>query len=242
MRHGLSRCLDLLDRHDLTATFFVLGWTAERFPELVRNIAQRGHEVACHSYAHPEVFKLTREAFREDCDRALTALDRAGVDQVHGYRAPSFSITPDVHDYLDILQACGFAYDCSIFPIHHPRYGQPTSPRKPFRLGDDPGALVVVPMPTWRFLGVNVPYSGGGYLRLLPWPAFKLLRRLGLGAGCALYRLPASLGTGRLQARPSACPRPTACGARAARTPCRPSWSGSCPMGNSRPWGSTSSA
>ena len=192
VRHGLSRCLDLLDRHHLTATFFVLGWTAERFPEVVQDIAQRGHEVACHSYAHPEVFKLTREAFREDCDRALTALDKAGIGQVRGYRAPSFSITPSVHDYLDILQDCGFAYDCSIFPIHHPRYGQPTSPRKPFRLSDDPGALVVVPMPTWRFFGVNVPYSGGGYLRLLPWPAFKLLRKLAWGQGvpCIVYLHP----------------------------------------------------
>jgi polysaccharide deacetylase family protein (PEP-CTERM system associated) len=173
---GMALCLDLLDRRGVKATFFVLGWTAERFPDLVREIARRGHEVGCHSYGHPEVFHLTMAEFRADGERALEALARAGVDRPQGYRAPSFSITPPVHHYLSVLQELGFRYDCSLFPVRHPRYGQPGSPRTPFRLGPAPDDLLVIPMPTWRCLGFNVPFSGGGYLRLLPWPAFTFLR------------------------------------------------------------------
>ena len=192
VEHGVALCLDLLARHEVRATFFILGWTAERHPELIRRIAARGHEIACHSYGHPEVFKLDRQAFRDDCRRALAALRAAGIGEVGGYRAPSFSITPAVHDYLAVLQEEGFTYDCSLFPVHHPRYGQPGSPRAPFRLGSEPEALVVVPMPTWRCCGVNVPFSGGGYLRLLPWPAFRLLRRAAArqGVPCIVYLHP----------------------------------------------------
>jgi polysaccharide deacetylase family protein (PEP-CTERM system associated) len=189
---GMARCLDLLDRHAARATFFVLGWTAERHPEVVREIARRGHEVACHSYGHPEVFRLTPDEFRRDCLRAREALAAAGAPEPAGYRAPSFSITPPVHGYLHILQECGFGYDCSLFPVRHPRYGQPGSPRRPFRLGAGADDLVVVPMPTWRALGVNVPYSGGGYLRLLPWPAFRYIRARAAAQGvpCIVYLHP----------------------------------------------------
>jgi len=175
---GTARCLDLLDRYKVAATFFVLGWTAERHPDLIAEIARRGHEIGCHSYAHPEIFKLSPAEFRTDCHKALNALAAAGVDHVPGYRAPSFSITPPVHDYLNILQELGFRYDCSIFPIRHPRYGQPASPRTAYRLSAAPDALTVVPMPTWRILGQNIPFSGGGYMRLLPWPAYKFLRAM----------------------------------------------------------------
>lgn len=173
---GTARCLDLLDRHEVKATFFVLGWTAERFPDLVREIVLRGHEVGCHSYGHPEIFHLSADEFRADGERALAALVRAGVDRPAGYRAPSFSLTPPVHHYLPVLQELGFRYDCSLFPVRHPRYGQPGSPRTPFALGKRPEDLLVIPMPTWRCAGVNIPFSGGGYLRLLPWAAFRFLR------------------------------------------------------------------
>jgi polysaccharide deacetylase family protein (PEP-CTERM system associated) len=189
---GMTLCLDLLDKYGVKGTFFVLGWTAERHPDVVREIVRRGHEIGCHSYAHPEVFKFTRDQFRADCDRALTALAAAGVNEVAGYRAPSFSITPSVHGFLEILRDCGFRYDCSIFPVHHPRYGQPDSPRRPFMLAAEGSPFTVVPMPTWRFLGANLPFSGGGYLRLLPWSAFKLLRGWARrqGIACLVYMHP----------------------------------------------------
>ena len=175
---GTRRCLELLDRHNVKATFFVLGWTAERHPHVVAEIAERGHEIGCHSYMHPEVFKLSADEFRSDCQKALNALAAAGVENVAGYRAPSFSITPPVHSYLEILQELGFRYDCSIFPVRHPRYGQPGSPREAYRLSAADDALAVIPMPTWRVLGQNIPFSGGGYMRLLPWPAYKFLRAM----------------------------------------------------------------
>ncbi len=189
---GMERTFELLDRSGVRATFFVLGWTAERHPDVVREILRRGHEVGCHSYAHPVVHDLSADEFRADTERALESLAAAGADRVAGYRAPSFSITPAVHHYLGILEDLGFRYDCSLFPVHHPRYGQPDSPRRPFRIGPDSGSLVVVPMPTWRFLGLNVPFSGGGYLRLLPWMAFKTLRGWARrqGVPCIVYLHP----------------------------------------------------
>ena len=186
---GTRRVLDLLDRHGVTATFFVLGWTAERHPDVVREIAARGHEIGCHSHAHPRVFTLTADEFRADCERALAALARAGCGRPAGYRAPSFSITPPVHGYLEVLRALGFSYDSSIFPVRHPRYGQPRSPRRPFLVGEGPDALLEIPMPTWRVLGQNVPFSGGGYLRLLPWAAYRFIRARARAQGqpCILY-------------------------------------------------------
>ena len=203
---GTLRVLDLLDRCGVRATFFVLGWTAERHPDLIAEIARRGHEIGCHSYAHPEVFKLTADAFRADTERALAALARAGIDRVAGYRAPSFSITPPVHGYLRLVADMGFRYDSSIFPVRHPRYGQPHSPRRPFRLSGAADALTVVPMPTWRVVGQNVPFSGGGYMRLLPWPAFRFLKAMARRQGqpCIIYLHPWELDDFRPQAGQSA--------------------------------------
>ena len=189
---GMAICLDLLDRHGVKATFFVLGWTAERHPDLVAEVVRRGHEIGCHSYSHPVIYRMTRDEFRADTEQALARLAAAGADQVYGYRAPSFSITPQVHGYLEVLQELGLRYDCSLFPVHHPRYGQPGSPRRPFRLDEDPDSLVAVPMPTFRCLGLNVPFSGGGYLRLLPWRLFRLLRAGARrqGVPCIVYLHP----------------------------------------------------
>lgn len=185
-----ERCLELLARHAVTGTFFVLGWTAERHPDIVRRIAAAGHEIACHSMGHPIVFRLTPQEFRDDLKRCREVLAAAGVDNVAGYRAPSFTITPPVHDYLHILREEGFTYDCSLFPVHHPRYGQPASPRHPFLLAppdEDPcperDPLLVLPMTTARILGVNVPFAGGGYMRLLPGWAYGMLRRIALRQG-----------------------------------------------------------
>ena len=198
-----DRLLALLDSHRVQASFFVLGWTAVRHPDLVRRIAAAGHEIGCHSFAHPVVCDLTPAAFAADLDRALEALDACGV-RPRGYRAPSFTITPPVHHYLEILRDRGFGYDCSIFPVRHPRYGQPGSPRRPFLLdtagGDEPAdPFVVVPMPTWRCAGVNLPFSGGGYMRLLPGWAYRLVRwgARRQGQPCVVYLHPWELDTFR---------------------------------------------
>jgi len=203
---GTARCLDLLDRHDVKATFFVLGWTAERRPDVIAEIARRGHEIGCHSFAHPEVHRLSVAEFRSDCEGALAALAAAGVDRIAGYRAPSFSLTPPVHGYLHVLRELGFTYDSSIFPIRHPRYGQPASPRYPFLVGDGDDAILEMPMPTWRCAGLNVPFSGGGYMRLLPWPVYGFLRRRARAQGqpCVLYVHPWELDDHRPRAGQSA--------------------------------------
>jgi len=188
-----ERCLELLDRHGVTGTFFVLGWTAERHPDLIRRIVAAGHEIACHSMTHPVVFQLSEQEFRDDLRRCREVLAACGVDRVDGFRAPSFTITPPVHHYWHILREEGFSYDCSIFPIHHPRYGQPGSPRHPFLL-DPPAAdpcpdrdpLIVLPMTTARVLGVNAPFAGGGYMRLLPGFAYRMLRSIALRQGQAV--------------------------------------------------------
>jgi len=217
VERNTDRCLERLDRHGVRGTFFVLGWTAERYPDLVRRIGDAGHEIACHSFAHPEVFRLDESAFRADLERALAALSSAGVSSVAGYRAPSFSLTPPVHGYLHVLRDHGFAYDCSLFPVRHPRYGQPAAPREPFLLagaaaqaaGPDREPLLVLPMTTARVLGMNVGFAGGGYLRILPRPAYRILRRIARRQGQAVVTYlhpwelddwrPGDVGQSRLQ-------------------------------------------
>jgi polysaccharide deacetylase family protein (PEP-CTERM system associated) len=163
------RILDLLDNHKTEATFFVLGWVAERLPGLVREIAARGHELACHSYWHRLIYKLTPEEFREDTRRAKDIIEQAAGVPIFGYRAPSYSITAASMWALEALVEAGFTYDSSIFPIRHDVYGIPEAPRAPFRVQTAAGPLVEFPITTFRFSrGPNLPVGGGGYLRLLP--------------------------------------------------------------------------
>ena len=129
-----ERLLALFARHHVQATFFVLGWVAERLPHLVPLIAAGGHEIASHGYAHRLVYDQTRSAFREDVRRAKNLLEDQGVAPVRGYRAPSYSVTPRSLWALDVLIEEGYTYDSSIFPIRHDRYGIPVSPRHPFSL------------------------------------------------------------------------------------------------------------
>jgi polysaccharide deacetylase family protein (PEP-CTERM system associated) len=173
-----ERCLELLARHRVRATFFVLGWIAERHPDLVAQIAAAGHEIGCHSFAHPILFRLKVAEFEADLQRARDALSAAGVQEVAGYRAPSFTLTRPVHHFLELLRKHGFRYSSSLFAIRHPRYGQPSAPRRPFRLAGEGPPFVEVPMTTARLAGINLPFSGGGYLRLSPLPLFRALRKL----------------------------------------------------------------
>jgi polysaccharide deacetylase family protein (PEP-CTERM system associated) len=164
-----ERLLDLFAASDVSATFFVLGWVAERFPGLVRRIASYGHEIACHGYGHQLVYLLTPAQFREDLRRAKRALEGACGREIRGYRAPSYSITSQSLWAFDALLEEGFVYDSSVFPIHHDRYGIPDAPRHPYVVQRVLGRLWEVPVATIRFGGQNVPIGGGGYFRLFPY-------------------------------------------------------------------------
>ena len=164
-----QRLLDIFDEHRVRSTFFILGWVAERHPQLVRAIADRGHEVASHGHGHRLVYDQTPAAFREDVRRAKKVIEDAAGCDVGGYRAPSYSITPRSLWALDVLIEEGYWYDASIFPIRHDRYGIPVSPREPFYVKREAGALMEVPGSTVRFGAINLPVAGGGYFRILPY-------------------------------------------------------------------------
>jgi polysaccharide deacetylase family protein (PEP-CTERM system associated) len=162
------KILELLDKLDMKATFFVLGWVAQRNPELVRNIHSAGHEIACHGYNHRLICHLTPEQFRRDVRGAKSILEDIAGTAVIGYRAASYSVVEKTLWALDILIEEGFLYDSSIFPIHHDRYGLPGACRFPHVIKRDSGTIMEFPPSTYRFLGQNIPIAGGGYLRLLP--------------------------------------------------------------------------
>jgi polysaccharide deacetylase family protein (PEP-CTERM system associated) len=168
---GVDPLLKLCDDVGFRATWFILGWTAERDPGLVREIAAAGHEIGCHTYAHPVAFELTPDEFREDTRRGRDAVGDATGTAPVAFRAASFTILPQNYWALEILREEGFRIDSSLFPVAHPRYGNPSGPREPFRLGDGgDDDLLVIPMTTLRMFGRNLAFSGGGYFRLFPVP------------------------------------------------------------------------
>ena len=164
-----DRVLAVLADADVRATFFVLGWVAERFPGLVRRIAAGGHELASHGYGHRLVYELSPDEFRQDLRRSRAAIESAVAAPIVGYRAPSYSITMKSLWALDVLIEEGFTYDASIFPIHHDRYGIPDAPRHPYRIDRAAGHIWEIPPSTVRLAGTNLPVAGGGYFRLLPY-------------------------------------------------------------------------
>lgn len=170
--------LDLLDRHEARATFFTLGWLAEKEPDLVREIVRRGHELASHGWEHRLVYELGPDGFRDELRRSKAVLEDLSGQPVVGYRASNFSITAETPWALEILLEEGYRYDSSIFPVKHPRYGIPGAQRFPHLLDVGGDSLVEIPLTTLRILGRNVPVAGGAYLRLFP---LGLIRR-GLAA------------------------------------------------------------
>lgn len=161
------RMLDLLDEHQVRATVFVLGWVAERYPRLVREVAVRGHEIACHSFRHKRVNQLTPRMFMEDTRSAKHAIEDATGERVDGYRAPSFSITPGTEWAFETLEQLGFTYDSSVHPVWHATYANARAPRFPYY--PTKNNILEIPIATWRVGGVNLPVGGGAYLRLLPY-------------------------------------------------------------------------
>ena len=175
-----ERLLDILDRDGVRATFFVLGWVAERHPALVREIASLGHEIGCHGHGHRMIQHLTRQEFERDVTRAKQALESATGRPVLGYRAPTFSIMRETLWSLDVLAEAGFRYDSSIFPVVHDRYGIPDAPRFPHRLKAPNGCEITeFPPSTMLVLGRRLPVAGGGYFRLFPYRVTRrAIRRL----------------------------------------------------------------
>jgi polysaccharide deacetylase family protein (PEP-CTERM system associated) len=165
--------LDILDAHNTKATFFVLGWIAERQAALVREIARRGHEVASHGYTHRRIYTQTPEQFREETRRSKCVIEGIINQSIIGYRAASYSITSKSLWALDILVEEGFLYDSSIFPIWHDLYGIPNAQRYFHAIQNRSGLIYEYPLSTIRVGRVNIPIGGGGYLRIFPYPLTK---------------------------------------------------------------------
>lgn len=189
VERNIDIALALLDEGNAHATFFTLGWIAERYPSIVRRIVDNGHELASHGYGHQRVSELSRNEFNEDISRAKKILEDLSGSPVIGYRAPSFSIGADNLWALDLLQEAGYQYSSSIYPIRHDHYGMPEAPRfAHYPRGKD--GMLELPPTTAILFGRNLPAAGGGYFRLLPYQASHwLIRRVNQqdGKPCIFY-------------------------------------------------------
>lgn len=176
VERNMARILAMLDASQTKATFFTLGWIAERYPQLVREIVANGHELASHGYGHQRASELSEAAFFNDIDRAKRLLEDLSGQAVKGYRAPSFSIGQGNLWAFDCLQRAGYQYSSSIYPIAHDHYGMPDAPRFAHQVRE---GLLEVPVSTVRWQGRNWPSSGGGYFRLMPYALSRwLLQRI----------------------------------------------------------------
>ena len=162
------RLLDILDEAGVRATFFVVGNVAEAYPELVRETAQRGHEIGSHTYSHELIFRMQPAAFKADMQRSLAGLQDITGQAVLGFRAPEFSVSHLQHWCFEILAELGFRYDSSVFPLSHARYGIPEAPHHPFAITTPGGTIFEYPLATWDVGRFSLPVAGGSYFRLLP--------------------------------------------------------------------------
>jgi polysaccharide deacetylase family protein (PEP-CTERM system associated) len=174
VEHNVARILDMLATRQTKATFFVLGWIAERYPALVRSIAAAGHEIASHGYGHQRASDLSQAQFEVDIRHAKAILEDIAEVEVRGYRAPSFSIGAGNLWAFDCLARAGYRYSSSVYPIRHDHYGMPDSPRFAHPVSD---GLIEIPVTTLRMFSRNFPSSGGGYFRLLPYALSRWMLR-----------------------------------------------------------------
>jgi polysaccharide deacetylase family protein (PEP-CTERM system associated) len=167
IERNMNRILQLFDAADVKGTFFVLGWVAEQYPSLLRQVADLGHEIASHGYSHIQVRAQDESGFRQDVDRTKKMLEDITGLRVFGYRAASFSIA-DTNDWAhDVLAGTGHVYSSSLYPIRHDRYGRREASRFPHPMGNS--GLVELPVTTVEIGGVRLPCGGGGYFRLFPY-------------------------------------------------------------------------
>lgn len=189
VERNIEIILNMLDTGHTHATFFTLGWIAERYPSMVRRIVENGHELASHGYGHQRVSELSRDEFKADVIRAKKILEDISSSTVTGYRAPSFSINANNMWAFDVLQETGHLYSSSIYPIRHDHYGTPDAPRFAYRPRGVNGILELPPT-TISLFGRNLPAAGGGYFRLLPYKTSRwLMRRVNQrdGESCIFY-------------------------------------------------------
>lgn len=165
--------LDLFDANNAKSTFFFLGWVAERYPDLVKEVKRRGHEVASHGYAHTKVHQQTPLEFKADASKAKDMLEQLTGSAVVGYRAPSFSINKQSEWAFEILKEIGHSYSSSTYPVKHDLYGVPDWPQQPYMRKE---GLLEIPMPILERFGKQLPIAGGGYFRLMPyWLSSRLI-------------------------------------------------------------------
>lgn len=172
VERNTNKILDLLDERSIKATFFTLGWVAERYPDLIKRIVSEGHELACHGYEHIRVTEQTPEQFRDDVAKAKKILEELSGKEIKGYRAASYSIGASNLWALNVLQEEGFKYSSSIYPVKHDLYGMPNAPRfiyKPIKNQD----FKEIPITTVRLGDKNFPCGGGGFFRFYPYALSK---------------------------------------------------------------------
>jgi polysaccharide deacetylase family protein (PEP-CTERM system associated) len=169
LEQNVGCILNVLRHYKVQATFFILGWSAERFPEVVHQIQQDGHEIGTHGYRHALVYNQSPAEFARDMEQAMGVLEKLTGQPPLGHRAASFSITQQSWWALEVLHKLGIQYDSSIFPIRHHRYGVPESERFPHTIRVNETEIDEFPISTLRLGGKNIPFSGGGYFRLLPY-------------------------------------------------------------------------
>lgn len=170
------KLLDLFEESNIKCTFFVLGWVAERNPSLIKQLAEKGHEIASHGYSHQLVYGQTQEVFREETKKSKDILEQIIQRPVLGYRAASYSITRKSLWALDILDELGFEWDSSIFPVHHDNYGVPGSPTEPYQIQLSSGNKITeFPLTSAKVLGMSIPAAGGGYFRQYPYALSRWL-------------------------------------------------------------------
>lgn len=178
VERNMEKILSLLDEHAIKATFFTLGWIAERYPEMVRRMVESGHELASHGWGHSRVTEMNPVEFKDDIQRSKFLLEDISGQVVQGYRAPSFSINHHNLWALDCLAEVGYCYSSSVYPIKHDHYGMPDAPRFAYYPNGENGVLEI-PVTTIRLWGRNLPAGGGGYFRFWPYPVSKwFIKRL----------------------------------------------------------------
>lgn len=177
---NIGPILSLLEKKKTFATFFILGWVAERHPEMVKEISDRGHEIATHGWSHKRAYQQTPDEFEAELKKAVDVLRNITGQSVSGHRAACFSITSRSEWVIDILMRNGIKYDSSIYPVVHDRYGMIGAPRFPYILRQEKGQrLFEFPLATYKFFKINIPVAGGGYFRLYPYSFTRwCMRRL----------------------------------------------------------------